>query len=114
MFKKFCMAAVLSAAVIFNFAPNNAEAYEHFVGNSPATGWDCYVITDSIERVNDVTYATLKMYDNYGAIHYLGYRFWYDSSSDVMRFANDEGYSGIANRYETPIEWEMIQVTRQY
>ncbi len=91
-----------------------AEAYDHFVGNSEATGWDCYVITESIERDYDVTYVTLKMITNYGNERYLGYRFWYDSRSDVMRFANDEGYSHSVNRYETPIEWAMLQVIRQF
>lgn len=109
--KKFLMLAVLGFALVF---AGRAEAYDHFVGTSETTGWDCYVITESVSRDDNLTYVTLKMIDGYGKPHYLGYRFWYDSSRDVMRFANDEGYSGIANRYETPIEWEMIQVARQF
>ena len=114
MLKKFLMAGILTGALIFNAAPNNAEAYDHYVGYSEATGWECYVITETIERSNDTTYVTLKMIKPSGNVSYLGYRFWYDSSRDVMRFSNDEGYSGIVNRYETPIEWEMLQVIRQF
>lgn len=108
------MLAALGLALIFTAAPT-AEAHDQFVGTSNATGWDCYVITESISRDADgTTYATLKMVRRNGSVSYLGYRFWYDSSRDVMRFASDEGYSGIANRYETPIEWEMVKVIRQY
>ena len=90
------------------------EAAEIYVGTSPSTGWDCYVLTESIGRTNyDVTFVTLKMYTGQTA-KYLDYQFWYDSQYDVMRFSNDDGYSGIANRYETPIEWEMLQVIRNY
>ena len=111
--KKLVMLAVLGLALVFTAAPK-AEAYDHFVGTSETTGWDCYVITESITRDDGVTYVTLKMVPANSHIRYLGYRFWYDPSRDVMRFANDEGYSGIVNRYETPIEWEMLQVVRQY
>lgn len=90
------------------------EAAEVYVGTSPATGWDCYVLTQTINRSGGNTYVTLKMYTPSGGERYSDYRFWYDSQRDVMRFSNDSGYSGIANRYETPIEWEMIQVIRNY
>ncbi len=90
------------------------EAAEVYVGTSPATGWDCYVLTQTISRSGGNTYVTLKMYTQNGNERYSDYRFWYDSQRDVMRFSNDSGYSGIANRYETPIEWEMIQVIRNY
>lgn len=112
--KKLLMLAALGMTLVFTAAPK-AEAYDHFVGTSETTGWDCFVITESISRDGDgMTYVTLKMSPPNGYDRYLGYRFWYDSSRDVMRFANDEGYSGIANRYETPIEWEMLQVIRQF
>ncbi len=114
MLKKILMAGILAAALTFNAAPNTAEAYDHFVGTSPATGWNCYVMTETIGRSNGTTYVTLKMVKGNGSASFLDYRFWYDSSRDVMRFSNDQGYSGIANRYETPIEWEMVQVIRNY
>ena len=91
-----------------------AEASDVYVGTSPATGWDCYVMTETISRSgNGTTYVTLKMITNNGNERYSDYRFWYDSQRDIMRFSN-ESYSGIANRYETPIEWEMLQVIRNY
>lgn len=91
-----------------------AEAAEVYVGTSPATGWECYVLTNTISRSNGNTYVTLKMYTNNGNERYSEYRFWYDPQRDVMRFQNDDGFSGIANRYETPIEWEMVEVIRNY
>jgi len=114
MLKKFLAAAALSGMLIFNTAPNTAEAYDHYVGTSNATGWECYVMTETVGRSNDTTFVTLKMVKPNGKVSYLDYRFWYDSRSDVMRFSNDEGFSGIANKYETPIEWEMLQVIRQF
>lgn len=114
MLKKFFMTAILLGALIFNAAPNSAEAYDKYVGNSPATGWDCYVMTETISRSGGSTYVTLKMITGNGNVRYLDYTFWYDSRSDVMRFSNGEGFSGVANRYETPIEWEMVQVIRNY
>ena len=113
MLKKVLLALVLGVMVTCAGVAK-VEAAEVYVGTSPSTGWDCYVLTDTIGRSNDgTTYVTLKMYTRNSA-KYLGYQFWYDSQYDVMRFSNDDGYSGIANRYETPIEWEMVQVIRNY
>ena len=111
MLKKILAVAVLGIALTFG---GKAEAYDHFVGTSEATGWDCYVMTETVERANDITYVTLKMVKPNGRVSYLDYRFWYDAQYDVMRFSNDEGYSHSVNRYETPIEWEMLQVIRQF
>ena len=111
MFKKILAVAILGLALTFG---GKAEAYDYYVGTSETTGWECYVMTETVERSNDTTFVTLKMVKPNGRVSYLDYRFWYDSSRDVMRFSNDEGFSGIANKYETPIEWEMLQVIRQY
>ena len=112
MVKKILLTLILGVMVTCAGVAK-VEASEVFVGVSPATGWECYVLTNTISRnSNGVTYVTLKMYTESTA-KYLDYRFWYDSKRDVMRFSNDD-YSGIANRYETPIEWEMIQVIRDY
>jgi hypothetical protein len=114
MLKKILATAILAVALTFNTAPNTAEAYDHFVGTSESTGWECFVMTETIERSNGSTFVTLKMVKPNGSVSYLDYKFWYDSSRDVMRFSNNQGFSGIANRYETPIEWEMVQVIRQF
>ena len=115
MLKKILAVAVIGIALNFG---GTAEAYDNYVGTSNATGWECYVMTETVERSNDTTFVTLKMVDRYNDnlqyTHYLDYRFWYDSRNDVMRFSNDQGFSGIANKYETPIEWEMLQVIRKF
>ncbi len=113
MLKKIFMVLIVGLAIICADI-NPAEARDYYVGNSPATGWDCYVMTETISRSGGTTYVTLKMITRNGNTRYSDYRFWYDSSRDVMRFSNDSGFSGIANRYETPIEWEMVQVIRNY
>ena len=114
MLKKMFLVLIVGLAVTCAGIAK-AEAAEVYVGTSPATGWDCYVLTETIRRNNaGTTYITLKMYTQNGNERYSDYRFWYDPDRDVMRFANDDGYSGIANRYETPIEWEMLQVIRNY
>ena len=111
MFKKILAVAILGMALTFG---GKAEAYDHFVGTSETTGWDCYVMTETVDRVNNATNVTLKMVKGNGSVNYIDYSFWYDSQYDAMRFSNTEGYSGIVNRYETPIEWEMVQVIRQF
>ena len=37
------------------------------------------------------------MVDGDGRAHFLNYRFWHDP----------QNYSGIVDRYETPIEWQI-------
>ena len=115
MLKKFFMTTILLGALIFNAAPNSAEAYDRYVGNSPATGWDCYVMTETISRSgSNGYYVTLKMITRNGNTRYLDYRFWYDYRIKGWRFSNDEGFSGIADSYETPIEWEVVRVINNY
>ena len=72
MFKKILAVAILGMALTFG---GKAEAYDHFVGTSEATGWDCYVMTETVERANDITYVTLKMVKGNGRVSYLDYRF---------------------------------------
>ena len=113
MLKKFFAVIFLATVIFFGGQNNFASAQDVYVGTSNATGWDCYVMTETISRSGGTTYVTLKMITGNGNVRYLDYRFWYDSRSDVMRFSNGN-FSGIANRYETPIEWEMVQVIRNY
>ena len=113
MLKKMFLFLIVGLAVTFANI-DKAEAEDVYVGTSPATGWDCYVMTETIRlNYNGTSYVTLKMYTQDGNERLSQYRFWYDSERDVMRFSN-ENYSGIANRYETPIEWNMLQVIRNY
>ncbi len=107
MLKKIFAVAILGVTLIFTAAPNTAAAEDVFVGNSPATGWDCYLMSETISNIPGGYEVTLKMIKGNGGVSYLNYKLWYDSSRDVIRFSNSQGFSGIANRYETPIEWEM-------
>ena len=124
MLKKFFMAAILMAALLFNAAPNTAEAEDVYVGTSPATGWECYIVTESInrmksERLRSLDSAVLRMVKQNGDVSYLRYQFWFDRDNNVMKFNNDsavfeEIQSQILDKYETPIEWEMWQVIKRY
>ena len=115
--KKFLFAAIFGLTIVF--ATAQAQAAEIFVGTSDATGWDCYVLTDSISYKEKnhmlVTHATLKMVDGYGKAHYLNYTF-YDLNGDFndVEFSNDQGFRGMATPQDTPIEWSMYTVCREY
>lgn len=116
MLKKFFCAAIVSLIICVGV---NVEAAEIFVGKSPATDWNCYLVTDSVRHKNEhrmlITYATLKMVDGYGETHYLNYTFFaLDGSYVDVEFTNDQGYHGFADAKETPIEWAMYTVSRTY
>lgn len=116
MLKKFFVATIacLIACVTFK-----AQAAEIYAGNSPATGWNCYVLTDSIRRVNEhdmlITYVTLKMVDGSVRSQYLNYTFFdlYGDGIDV-EFTNTQGYRGVISPTDTPIEWAMYKVCMDY
>ena len=115
--KKFLLAAIFTLTIVFVSA--QAQAAEIFVGNSDATGWDCYVLTDSIRHKDEhrmfITYATLKMVDRDGSAHYLNYTFFdLDGDFDGVEFTNEQGFRGMVTPQDTPIEWSMYTVCREY
>lgn len=116
MFKKFFLAAVVSLIIC---AGIKVEAADIFVGRSPVTGYDCYVMTDSIRHRNEhrmfIIFATLKMVDGYGDTHFLNYTF-YDLDGDYVdvEFTNSQDYRGFATAKDTPIEWAMYTVCREH
>ena len=116
MAKQIFLAAIVSLIIC---AGVKVEAAEIYVGNSPATGWDCYVLTDSVRHKNEhrmlITYATLKMVDENGNAQYLNYTF-FDLDGDYVdvEFSNSQGYGGRATAQDTPIEWAMYTVIRDY
>lgn len=116
MFKNFFCAAIVCMIIC---AGIKVEAAEIYVGNSPATGLDCYILTDSVSHRNEhrmlITFATLKMVDSYGKAQYLNYTF-YDLDGDFVdvEFSNSQGYKGRATAQDTPIEWSMYTVSREY
>ena len=120
MLKKFFMAAIVGLIIC---AGVKAEAEAVFVGKSDATGFTCYILTDTIkchwEDDTIVSTATLEMREGAGngklPTHYLDYTFYYyPKYADEPRFENSQGYSGIANPYDTPIEWAMYLIIREY
>ena len=116
MLKNFFVAAIVSLVICVGV---KVEAAEIFVGNSPATGYDCYVLTDSIGHKNEhrmlITFATLKMVDGYGNAQYLDYTFFdLDGNFVDVEFSNSQGFAGKATAKDTPIEWAMYTVIREY
>ena len=105
---------ILFAAIFFTCASfqNSAEAQDIWVGTSPATGWECYIMTETIRHLgdSDINLATLKMVAKDNSVRQMEYRFWWDFRIDRVRFENSQGFKGIADEYETPIEWRMWQV----
>lgn len=108
--KKILIAGILAAALTFNAAPNTAQAYDYYVGTSNATGWKCYVMTETF-RETEEWYAfdvRLKMITNSGNVKYLDYHFWPRPGSRKHNFyylfKNSQGYSGKAVENEAPIE----------
>lgn len=114
--KKFLMAAIVGLIIC---AGVKVEAADIYVGMSPVTGYECYVMTETISRKNEhrmvITSATLKMVDQYGDAHYLDYKFFdLDDDAVDVDFTNSQGFSGKATPQDTPIEWAMYSVTRDY
>ena len=96
---------ILMLAVMSFSAQVKAE--EVYVGTSPATGRDCYVITQSIRWQNRrVVNLSLAMYRPGEANPlYLGYTFREYAQGRGVEFSNRQGFSGWIDEYETPIEY---------
>lgn len=115
MLRKFLMAAVIGLIIC---AGVKVEAADVYVGMSPATGYECYVITNTIELKNEhrmlIASATLKMVDQYGEAHYLDCTFFdLDGDYEDVNFINSQGFKGKATPKDTPIEWAMYTVIRE-
>lgn len=116
MLKKIFLAAIVGLIIC---AGVKAEAAEIFVGTSPATGNDCYVLTNTINRSYEermvITSVTLKTTNRYGEKHFIDYKFYaLDGGEENVQFVNSDGFKGIADPYDTPIEWAAYTVTRDY
>lgn len=112
--KKMMFILTLSFILLSNFS--KADARDVWVGTSPATRWECYIMTETIRHLgdSDINLATLKMVTKSSDVRLLEYRFWYDFRYNVVRFSNSQGFNGVANAYDTPIEWRMWQVMRNH
>ena len=103
MLKKIISLMILMLAVMSFSAQVKAE--EVYVGTSPTTGRDCYVITQSIRWQNRrVVHLSLAMYRPGEANPlYLGYEF--RAQGGGIEFLNRQGFSGWIDEYETPIDY---------
>lgn len=116
MLKKLLLTALVGLAVIFASVQNKVEAQDVYVGTSPATGWDCYIMTETFQRLVGARLnyeATLKMVTNSGSVRYLDYTIGLGGGYPIW-YRNSQGHSGAITQYGTPIEWEMYQVLRNY
>lgn len=116
MLKKFFAVAILGVALIFAGAQNKVEARDIFVGTSSATGWDCYVMTETFQRLVGARLnyeVTLKMITRSGNVRYLDYTIGLGGGYPIW-YRNSQGYSGEITQYGTPIEWNMYQTLRKY
>ena len=116
MLKKILMAGILAVALIFGTTPQQAEARDIYVGTSNATGWDCYVMTETFKRLVGARLnyeVTLKMITGSGNVRYLDYTIGLGGGYPIW-YRNSQGYSGEITQYGTPIEWNMYQTLRNY
>ena len=120
MLKKLLMAAILGFAIIFAGLQHQVEARDIYVGTSNATGWKCYVMTETIRHPNIRRYyVTLKMITRSGNVKYIDYEFWiekkrWEDDKEYVTFKNSQGYKGKVNYRGTRIEWEMWQIVKKY
>ena len=109
--KKF-FAAILFAVMIF-IGNSSANAQDVYVGTSNTTGWDCYLMTETMHEINVNRFeVTLKMVTRSRSIKYLDYTFWRDNGGASWWFSNSQGYSGKVDSNETPIEWNIWRAFR--
>ena len=114
--KKFLMAAIVGLIIC---AGIKAEAADIYVGRSETTGYECYVMTETIDRSVEMRLVTicaaLKMIDRYGDVHYLDYKFSIlDRDVRTLEYENSAGYRGYVTPRDTPIEWAMYTVIKDY
>ena len=113
MLKKFLAAAI----VIIICAGVKVEAAEIFVGRS--SYGDCYVLTSTIDRDNEarmvIFSVTVKMIDSDGDYRYVDYKFFALDGGDYdVQFTSSEGDGGIADEYDTPLEWKIYEFIKYY
>lgn len=109
--KKF-FAAILFAVMIF-IGNSSANAQDVYVGTSNTTGWDCYIMTETMHDINSNSFeVTLKMVTQSKNVKYLQYTFWRDSYDSDWYFINSQEYSGKVDSNETPIEWNIWRAFR--
>lgn len=112
MFKSFIGAAIVGVII----CAGTCAAEDIYVGTSPATGRNCFIITETIGRSYDgrmfLGKATLKTVNTQGDIRYIDYEFF--ALDGDVRCTNSENYDGPVTEQGTPIEWAMYEFIRDY
>ena len=113
--KKFAVMAAFVFTVVAAqfFGVTAVEARDVYVGTSDTTGYDCYLVRDSVSY-NDSEYKSfsckLKMVSpSSGEVHFLYYDFWLDEDH-YYHFKNSQGFSGRADD-RCPIEQKIVRIT---
>ena len=109
--RKLLMTVLLGLSMVIGqiFSVSQVEAKDVYVGTSNTTGRDCYLITETIGFFEGDANCTIKMVRRSdGNIKYLEYQFWKDKKDfTTIRFSTSQGFSGVVNKYSTPIEYNV-------
>ena len=120
--EKILSVLLLAAVLIFVSGQEKVLAQDVYVGTSNATGWNCYVMTETINKTTYVThsrekykiYFTLKMVTPFQSVKYLDYTLSEGFTSRVWYFSNAQGYEGTIDQYKTPIEYNAFKAICQH
>ena len=110
--KKFILMAVFAFTIVTTqfLAVSDVEASDRYVGTSDTTGFQCYLVEDSVDYDHDnVSFTcTLKMVSpKTGNVQFLYYDFWH-VKKEGWYFKNSQGYSNKVSGH-TPIEGVILE-----
>ena len=92
--------------------PYQPQQGEVFVGHSDYNDRDCYLLESSIRQNDDKgVNCKIKMAKSFNDIEYLEYKF---QGKGTMNFSTNEGFTSIADEYQTPIEYNIYKTLVQY
>ena len=101
--------AVANSSVEKPYQPRQGEI---FVGHSDYNGKDCYLLENSIRQNNDKSVdCKIKMVTSATNVEYLEYKFY---GKGTMDFTTNAGFSSTADKYSTPIEYNIYETLTQY
>ena len=99
----------LAIALVQFAAPAQVQAQDVYCGTYES-GLKAYAMSETIQmgtpgfRRFDIR---IKAVDSNGRIVvYVDYHFWNDPNEPI-KFSNSQGYSGIVDRYSTPVEYNI-------
>ena len=120
--KKILSVMLLTVTLIFVSGQEKVSAQDVWVGTSNATGWNCYVMTETIRKTTYITHArerdkiyfTLKMVTPSQNVKYLDYTLSEGFTRQVWYFSNSQGFEGTIDQYKTPIEYNAFRAICKY